>query len=192
VKDPNRVFKVLAREQHSPRLAGLSLAEFREFARAQSLAQVIAASDGRVRLGFETQNQATYALFVSANYFDALGVSMQLGRGFRADEDVLDAPENVAVLSYATWRDHYGSNASILGGKIEIDDVPFIVIGVAPETFTGTSSGREDLWLPLAAMQSLRPNDAATVSSCARPTIAARISRPALPPASLANRPRPS
>jgi predicted permease len=163
VRDPARMVKIAAKEPRLARLHGFSVPEFRYFAEhAQSLAGVIATNDGQVRLGFEGFGKGTYGLFVSANYFQVLGVPMELGRGFRSDEDILDAPENVAILSFSLWRDHFGSDREMVGKRIPIDDVPFIVVGVATENFSGTNPGREDIWMPLAAMQSLRPNEAST------------------------------
>jgi predicted permease len=163
VKEPARVVKILAQERRRGRLIGFSVAEYRYFAdHARSLSGVVATNDGQVRLGFEGFGKGTYAAFVSANYFEVLGVPMELGRGFRSDENDLEAPENVAILSYALWRDHYGADREMVGKRISVDDVPFIVVGVAPETFSGTNPGREDVWMPFAAMQALRPNDAST------------------------------
>jgi len=160
VKDPTRVVKIFAKEPRRGRLFGFALAEYRYFAQhARSLAGVVAMSDGQVHLGFEGFGKGTYGIFVSANYFHVLGVPMALGRGFRPDEDILDAPEQVAILSFALWREHFGSDREIVGKRISVDDIPFVVVGVASEKFSGTGSGREDLWIPLAAMQSLRPND---------------------------------
>ncbi len=163
VKDPGRVVKVLAKEPRIARLHGFSIPEYRYFAEhARSVAGLAANNDGPVHLGFEGFARGSYGIFVSANYFHLLGVPMELGRGFRSDEDLLDSPENVAILSYALWRDHFGSDREIVGQRIPIDDIPFIIVGVAPENFSGTNPGREDLWMPLAAMQSLRPHEAVT------------------------------
>ena len=90
VKDPARVVKLLAKEPRLARLHGFSVPEFRYFAEhARSLAGVIGMNDGPVRLGFEGFGKSSFGLFVSANYFQVLGVPMELGRGFRSDEDML-------------------------------------------------------------------------------------------------------
>lgn len=94
---------------------------------------------------------------VSGNYFSALGVGMQLGRGFSSDDDQSSAPRAVVVLSDATWRSRFGADTTIVGRNVRIDDVPFTVIGVATSRFTGTRMEREDAWLPLSAMLLLRP-----------------------------------
>ena len=46
--------------------------------------------------------------------FEALGVQPLLGRGFRAGDDRPGA-EPVVLLSYALWRDRYGSSPAIVG-----------------------------------------------------------------------------
>jgi len=88
----------------------------------------------------------------TAGVFSALGVAPQLGRVFTADED--EKHEQVAVLSYATWKDRFNANPQILGTKILLDRKPFIVIGVMPRNFefplvTGQLN-RTELWVPMS------------------------------------------
>ena len=157
VKDPSRVVKILSQAQRFPRPRGFSIAEYRYLAQhAKSFSAMVAMNDGRVQLGFEGFGKTSWANFVSGNHFQALGVQMQLGRGFIPEEDLLDSPVNVAVLSYPLWRDHFASDVAIVGKQIHVNEVPFTVVGVTAEEFTGTSGGREDLWMPLASLQSLR------------------------------------
>lgn len=70
---------------------------------------------------------------VTPNFFSVTGDAMALGRGFREDED-LPGHRRVAVLSYALWRDRYGSDPNILDREIDIDKVPHTVVGVAAAT----------------------------------------------------------
>jgi predicted permease len=156
VKDPSRLVKILAKPpMRGPH--GFSIAEVRYFAiHSKTLSDVVVMGEHPVKLGFEAFGKHSWAIFVSGNYFQALGVPMERGRGFMPEEDVLDSPVNVAVLSYPLWRDHYGSDPAILGKQIRLDDVPFTVVGVAGEQFTGTIGGREDLWAPFPALQSMR------------------------------------
>ncbi len=163
VRDPARVVKLMSQPVRGGHLRGFSLAEFRYFTgRAKSLSGIAAMGDDRVHLGFEGFGKTSYAMFVSGNYFETLGVALDRGRGFIPEENVLDAPVNVAVLSYPLWCDHFGADPAIVGQQIHVDEIPFTVVGVASEEFSGTTGGREDLWIPLPAMQSLRPNEAGT------------------------------
>jgi predicted permease len=163
VQDPSRLVKLLLQPLGRSKMHGYSLAEYRYIRdHAQSFSGVVAMTDGRARLGFEPFGKVSYPSFVSGNYFSVLGAPLDRGRGFLPEEDDLDAPQNVAVLSYAVWRDHYGSDPQMVGKQIKLDDVPFTVVGVAAEIFTGTTGGHEDLYIPLAAWQSLKPNDPQT------------------------------
>ncbi|MBZ5622594.1 MAG: ADOP family duplicated permease [Acidobacteriia bacterium] len=94
---------------------------------------------------------------VSGNYFGVLGVEMQLGRGFRQNEDRADATQAVAVISHALWRNRLGEDPDVVGKNIRLDDIPFTVVGVASREFLGTPTG--DIWIPLPALLTLRPND---------------------------------
>ncbi len=157
VKDPSHLVQIVSQTRKFPEPHGSSIAEYRYLSEhAKSLSAIVAMTDSRARLGFEDFGKASYPAFVSGNYFQALGVGMELGRGFIAEEDLPDSPVNVAVLSYPLWRHHFGSDPAIAGKQIHVDEVPFTVVGVASEEFTGTTGGREDLWLPLPSIQSLR------------------------------------
>ncbi len=70
---------------------------------------------------------------VTPDFFTATGDTMALGRGFREKED-LPGQDRVVVLSYALWRDRYGSEPDILHQPIAIDKVPHTVVGVAAPT----------------------------------------------------------
>lgn len=157
VKDPSRLVKILSQTQKFPRPRGFSIAEYRYLAEhAKSFSAIMTMNDEPVRLGFEDFGKHSTAVFVSANHFQGLGVRLELGRGFLPEEDVNDAPVNVAVLSYPLWRDHFGSDRAIVGKSVRLDEVLFTVVGVAGEEFTGTMGGSEDLWAPLPSLQSLR------------------------------------
>ena len=108
------------------------------------------------RFDARLQGRRLAAIPVTGNYFTMLDVEMQMGRGFRADEDRADAPQAVAVMSHALWRNRFGEDAAIIGKRISLDDIAFLVVGVAPREFLGTPNG--DLWIPLPAVLLLRPN----------------------------------
>jgi predicted permease len=162
VRNPSELVKILAQEERS-RPHGLPVAEYRHLAdHAKTFSSIFAAFESPVHLGFEGFGRNSWGMFVSGNYFQTLGVRMELGRGFLPDEDRLDDPQHVVVLSYPVWRDRFGSDRGIAGTQLRIDDIPFTVVGVVSEDFTGTAGGREDLWIPIAAFTSLRPNDPST------------------------------
>ncbi len=73
---------------------------------------------------------------VSGNFFEAMEVQPQLGRRFRPEEDQVRGRDAVIVLSYSLWEE-LGGDRNIIGRSIDIAGIPFTVIGVAPENFTG-------------------------------------------------------
>jgi putative ABC transport system permease protein len=78
--------------------------------------------------------------------FDVLGVQPMLGRGFQAGDD-LPGAEPVVLLSYALWRDRYGSSPALVGKAIRAGGKHRTVIGIMPEVFAFPI--REALWIPL-------------------------------------------
>lgn len=159
VRDAGRIVRVFSLNVRHPDSPGFSIPEFHYFQEhARSFSGMIAMIEGPVHFGFEPFGKVTHAMFVDAGHFRVLGVNMALGRGFMAEENRVDAPERVVVLSFATWRDHYGSDPAILGTIVRVEDIPFTVVGVAPREFLGTSQGREDAWFPFAVFPELNNN----------------------------------
>jgi putative ABC transport system permease protein len=84
---------------------------------------------------------------VSAGYFNTLAISPALGRNFQASEDVVNGPK-VVILSNRLWR-RLGSDRTIVGQQIKLDDDGFTVVGVMPSTFDNILSPSADVWAPL-------------------------------------------
>ena len=59
---------------------------------------------------------------------------MQLGRAFVADEDHPQTRYE-AILSHGLWLRRFGGDRSIIGRTIRLNDKPYKVVGVLPETF---------------------------------------------------------
>jgi hypothetical protein len=92
------------------------------------------------------------ALLVTANYFDTLGVKPLLGRTFAPDEDRSDGGNTVTVLTYALWMRRFGGDPGAVGATLELNGIPYTVIGVTPKNFKGTFTvGRPDFaFLPVS------------------------------------------
>lgn len=74
---------------------------------------------------------------VSGGYFAGLGVQPFLGR-MLTDEDDKPGVTPVAVLSHRYWQERFGSDSSVVGKQINVNNVAFTVIGVTPPGFNGT------------------------------------------------------
>jgi putative ABC transport system permease protein len=85
---------------------------------------------------------------VSASYFPLLGVQPKIGRTFLQEEDSTPDASPVAVVSYKLWQRRFGSDPSLVGKTVKINERDFTVVGVMPEGFEGVSGGSE-IWVPM-------------------------------------------
>ncbi|MGH9480615.1 MAG: ABC transporter permease [Terriglobales bacterium] len=87
---------------------------------------------------------------VSGNYFTVLGVHPILGRAILPQEAETVGTSAVVVLAYRTWQEQFGGDRHILGEKVLLNQLPYIVVGVAPADFDGLISGvQTDAWAPV-------------------------------------------
>ncbi|HEY4306190.1 MAG TPA: ABC transporter permease [Gemmatimonadaceae bacterium] len=71
---------------------------------------------------------------VSWTMFHVLGITPQIGRDFREDEDRVGAP-HVIILSDRVWHDRMKGSPSAIGQSITVNGVPHTIIGVMPPGF---------------------------------------------------------
>jgi predicted permease len=76
-------------------------------------------------------------LYVSANYFSTLGVSLARGPGFDPAIDDATAGEPRVVISEDFWRSRMSSDPEIVGKAVTLDGVPHTVVGITPPEFRG-------------------------------------------------------
>jgi predicted permease len=87
---------------------------------------------------------------VSGNYFSTFGLGAFAGRTITPADDQPNSPP-VAMLSYRTWQQQYGSDPSIIGSTFILSDHPVTIIGITPPGFFGETlrSDPPDLWIPI-------------------------------------------
>jgi predicted permease len=97
-------------------------------------------------------SEITYGLRVTQNFFELLGVSAAQGRLFLPEEDRPNR-SNVVVLSYPYWIRHFGGNPNAVGKTILLNQIPFQIVGVLPQSFQPLSfndaGSPPDVWAPL-------------------------------------------
>jgi predicted permease len=92
---------------------------------------------------------------VTGNFFQVLGVGAARGRTLTPSDDVLGGPR-VLVLSHYAWARRFASDPGMVGRTVQVNEVPFEIIGVAPEGFRGLSVDPPDFWMPLSLRGELR------------------------------------
>jgi len=83
---------------------------------------------------------------VTRNLFNVVGMSAQIGRSFREDEDKVGAPP-VVVISDRLWRRAFNADPSVLGRSITLHDQNYTVMGVMPPQMTSPQD--TDVWLSM-------------------------------------------
>jgi putative ABC transport system permease protein len=117
--------------------------------------------------GVETQSVAT--MFVSANYFKTVGVALARGPGFDQSMDQPLKAEPVVILGYPFWQNQLRSDPDIVGKTLTLDDIPHVVVGIAPDQFDGHLflHGKE-LFVPLEQHPLLRDSNTANMARADR------------------------
>ncbi len=134
----------------SPRgnFAGATIQRFKLWSQQTSIFQQVAAYDfggAGTNITGGDHPQQVEGVHVSADYFAMFGAPVIAGRTFTSEED---SPHggHVTVLSYGLWKSRYGANPKIVGSTIQLDGVPYLVVGVmGPGFVTDTPT---DLWVP--------------------------------------------
>jgi predicted permease len=76
--------------------------------------------------------------YVSANFFQALGLKPAAGGLIYGAESEKHGTENVVVLGNGYWKKRFNGDPSIVGQQVKMNGHSVTVIGVAPEGFHGT------------------------------------------------------
>jgi predicted permease len=140
--------------------SGCSFSEpmFREIAAANIFAGTAAfAGAGRLDLTGNGPASLINGQLVSGDFFHTMGLKPALGRLIGASDDA-PAAEPVAVLNYGYWQSAFGGSREVIGRTIELNAVPFTIVGVAEQRFTGITPGSDyDVWVPLSNQQRINP-----------------------------------
>lgn len=131
----------------------LSYPDYVDFTRAHSFSSVAAVNNRKITVGHGVDAHRYDASLVTGGFFSLLGVKPQLGRFFGAAEDRPGAA-GVAVIGYQSWQRDFGGDPQAIGKTLDFGHGPYIIIGVAPEGFTGIDLKAVDVWLPLRTANS--------------------------------------
>jgi predicted permease len=133
--------------KHDNPVAGGMYAEWKKQNRSySSLALAQGIRVGLSGSGGQLPEKLNSALF-SWDMLRTLGVQPALGRDFVQADDI-PAANGVVLLSWGLWKRRFGGDPAILNKTIELDAVPFTVIGVMPAWFDFPSPSTQ-LWTPV-------------------------------------------
>jgi predicted permease len=94
-------------------------------------------------------------MFVSSNYFPAIGVALARGPGFQETTDP------AVILGQDFWQNRLSGDPDIVGKTLTLDGVPHDVVGIAPAAFGGHLGAQDaELFVPLERHPRLLADDA--------------------------------
>jgi predicted permease len=129
---------------------GISYPNFRDWEReTHGFDELVAMRTSQFALSGTGEATNVIAGAVTSGYFPLFRVAPILGRTFEPRDDAPGAA-GVAVLSERLWRSQFGSDPSLVGKTIQLEQRPFTVIGIVPGNFRPEiPDSRALLWVPL-------------------------------------------
>src|SRR5439155_23141243 len=85
---------------------------------------------------------------VTAEFFRLFRAPVLTGRTFTPSEDRAGGPL-VAVLSHALWTRRFQNDPAVLGRRISLGNMPYVVVGILTKEFdTEQFDPQPDVWVP--------------------------------------------
>jgi predicted permease len=135
----------------------ISLPEWAEFKeRTRAFQDVGGYRPGAVNLGLPERPRRVTAALVTPELMTVLGIPPIRGRFFTAT-DSLPGAEDVAIISYQTWRNDFGGDETALGRVLAIDGTPTRITGIMPPGYD-VHDERIEVYLPLTIDPKTFPN----------------------------------
>jgi putative ABC transport system permease protein len=154
-RDPERLVVIWERSETTPRgrATPVDILDWRERNRSFDVIAglVPGLGGGMVLAGADGSAETVPRQWVTAEFFDVVGVSAIAGRTFLPTDDDMQRPTAV-VVSEGIWRTRFGGDPSLVGREIRLDGELYTVVGVAPRDFQ--LQGPSGIW---ALMPSIRP-----------------------------------
>ena len=103
------------------------------------------------------------AFVVTGNFFSVIRPPVTLGRPLTEDDDRAGAPL-AAVISHALWRRRFGSDPSVVGTSVRINNTPVTIVGVTGPEYGGVlrlAGPAPEVTITVAADKVLNPSQAA-------------------------------
>ena len=145
VRAPEELFYLYTKNEAGQVMAHMSPEEFRFFfERAPELADYTGHWQATMRLSADNETEQVSGEWVRTNYFDLLGVRMQLGRPLGPAEDDPANPEQAIVISDELWTRRFNRDPNVIGLQVRLHQSYVTVVGVAEPGFEGLT----DPWTP--------------------------------------------
>lgn len=114
----------------------------------------------QLNVSVDGQPEIATGQFVSGGYHPGLGVRAMMGRTITSDDDKAGAPP-VTVITHRYWQRRFGHDPDVVGKTLNVNNVPFTIIGVTPPEFVGASQvgWSPDLSIPFSMQPQVSPHE---------------------------------
>jgi len=152
----DRIVSVWGRTSAFPR----GLLTYREFEESAKLPQTFESValwlPQSVNITGTDEPQRLVGTFVTASFFEVLGLRAERGRLFTNEESAPGTVKPVAVITHTTWQRRFNGDPGAIGATMIVNGVPLTVIGVLQPPFDPDRAPSDgyyistDLFIPLA------------------------------------------
>lgn len=154
VRDPLNIYMLCSVHEGNEQPHPLSWKDYLEYrSRVDLFSEATAYTFGFAALSADNRAERITASYVTGNYFSTLGVAAAYGRVILPTENRAYGADPIIVLGHSYWKRRFNGDPSIVGRTVLVNAQPFTVIGIVPESFTGTYTLMEfDAYMPLGMM----------------------------------------
>ena len=139
VRDPGNLYQVV---WHARDAAGRNL-RWRDYEAIRDRRDLFSDAVAQSTRYVSFRGRPLAAELISANYFQALGPDMFLGRPLGPSD------EGAAVISHQAWAGLFNRDPAAVGREIDLNGRRFVIVGVLGPRFTGLHIMPRDIWIPL-------------------------------------------
>lgn len=151
VAEPDRLFFIERETRDQGPYPSHSFPDYLDFKKGTHAIDVAAYRIAAMGLQTGAGADRAWGYLVTGNYFEVLDLRPVVGRFFTPNEDTARGASPYTVLSFETWQRRFGGRPDIAGTTIRINDLPYTILGVAPQGFRGTEVAfRPELWVPMS------------------------------------------
>ncbi len=148
VEDPHRLVQVRMGPEGDDEWSNPIWEQVRD--RQQAFSGALAYAPARFDLASGGESHYIAGLWVSGDFFRALGVPAIAGRVFSREEDRRGSPP-LAVISYGFWKRNFAGEADVIGKTVRLNRHTFEIVGVTPPWFRGLDTDWSfDVAIPIA------------------------------------------
>ncbi len=151
ILEPERLVSIYTAKQDGSSYRQTSFPDFEDIRlQVNAFSDLAAVRMAVLRVSEGSRRRSIAAEIVTGNYFDLLGITPKVGRFFQAEESQIGSAERLVVISHRMWQTRFGGSDDVVGATLDLDGIPFTVVGIAPADLTGRIPALKiDAWVPL-------------------------------------------